>query len=86
MKTQLREPTWYLSFYCLDFRPNCYLDYSLINIIQLNSFLFMFRVNKQGQLQTQHSAHAGNHIVHRHNIKSKTNYVQARGGYISAAK
>jgi hypothetical protein len=32
----------------------------------------------QGQLQTQHSADTGNHIREKHNIKSKSNYRQAR--------
>jgi hypothetical protein len=31
----------------------------------------------KGQLQKQHSIETGNYIIHKHNIKSKTNYRHA---------
>jgi hypothetical protein len=41
----------------------------------------------QGQLQTQHSADTGSHIMDKHNIKSKINYRQVLGEkHINAEK
>jgi hypothetical protein len=50
-------------------------------LIQFNSIqIFIIYVPSQqlqGQLQTQHSVDTGNYVMDRHNIKSKTNYMQA---------
>jgi DUF971 family protein len=54
-------------------------DHDVNNSIQF-FIIYMPSQQLQGHLQTQHTVDTSNHIVGKHNIKSKTNYRKKIGG------